>query len=103
MRLELLLVQNIRVLLQGRGLSQRDLAKWVGHHETWLSKILKADRGLKLKEVDRVADFFGMEAYQLLSPGISVERRRGQRRSGRERREATDRRQAPPRPTTRRR
>lgn len=94
MRTELLLNENVRELLRRRGLSQRDLADWMGHHETWLSKILKEERGLKLKEVDRMADFFGMKAYQLLAPGIGprTERRRGDRRSGRERRSEDDRR-----------
>lgn len=98
MRTELVLNENVRELLRRRGLSQRDLADWMGHHETWLSKILKEERGLKLKEVDRMADFFGMKSYQLLAPGIGplTERRRGDRRSGRERRGDQDRRKPDP-------
>lgn len=67
---------------------------WVGKHETWISKILKEDRGIQLKDLDKIADFFGLTVHQLFSPGISplTERRRGQRRSGRERRGTTDRR-----------
>lgn len=95
MRTELLLLQNIRSLLRARGQTQRDLADWMGHHETWLSKIMQENRGMRMKEVDRVADFFGLKAHQLLQPGISVERRRGERRAGRERRGGIDRRQAP--------
>lgn len=95
LRASLLLLQNIRDLLARRRQDQRDLAMWVGHHETWLSKILNEDRSVRLKDLDKIADFFGLEPYQLFSPGISplTERRRGERRSGRERRAGHDRRQ----------
>lgn len=94
MRTELILVHNIRALLDQRKDSQRDLAMWMGHHESWLSKILKAERRLGLDEIDRMADYFGLQGYQLLAPGIGplTERRRGDRRSGRERRSGGDRR-----------
>lgn len=37
---------------------------------------------------DRIADFFGVETYQLLQPGVAslTERRKAERRNGRERR-----------------
>lgn len=98
MRTDLLLVNNIRTLLQTRGQDQRALASWVGHHETWLSKVMREDRGVRLKDLDRIADFFGISVHQLLAPGVSpvTERRRGQRRSSRERRSSLDRRQGTP-------
>lgn len=94
MRTDRLLLLNVQTLLRARGLKQRDLAIWMGHHETWISKILKEQRGVDLKEIDRLADFFGMDGFQLLCPGSSdmTERRRGERRAGRERRSGTDRR-----------
>lgn len=98
MRTDLLLVANIRSLLHARGQDQRALASWVGHHETWLSKVMREDRGVRLKDLDRIADFFGISVHQLLAPGVSTvsERRRGPRRSGRERRNPVDRRQGTP-------
>lgn len=94
MKTEYLLLQNIRALLEGRGFYQRDLAMWVGKHETWLSKILQEDRGIRMKDLDRIADFFGLSSYELLQPGIGplTERRRGDRRSDRDRRGGGDRR-----------
>lgn len=93
MRTRLLLLQNIDALLQRRGLKKGDLASWVGHHGSWIGKIMKQERGIDLDDLDRVADFFDLSAWQLLGPGISFERRRGERRSGRDRRSAQDRRE----------
>lgn len=109
MRADLLLSQNIRSLLLKRKQDQRELAMWAGHHETWISKILNGGRGLRLKDLDKIADFFGLTVHQLFSPGISeyTERRRGERRSGRDRRGGRDRREresvADRRPAPRRR
>ena len=47
------------------------------------------ERGVPLKHLDRIADFFGIATYQLLQPGISP---LTERRSGRERRTGHDRR-----------
>jgi hypothetical protein len=71
------------------------LAVWCHKTDGWLSKILADEpdhakaRGLPVKYLDRIADFFGLATYQLLQPGISAltERRKGtERRSGRDRR-----------------
>lgn len=82
--------QNVLALLKGRRLTQRDLAQWCRRSESWASKILELDstREFPLKYWDRIADFFGISTYQLLQPGISAvtERRKGERRSGIERR-----------------
>lgn len=91
-----LLRHNIRTLLRARGQHYADLAQWCHKSRAWLTKILKEDRDdptdvrdFRLKELDRIADFFGLAAYQLFQPGISplTERRAGHdRRSGRDRR-----------------
>jgi len=77
-----LLVQNIRTLLAARGVDDKALATWCGHQPAWLSKILAGDRGIKLSDLDCIADFFGLTVMQLFSPGISAltERRRFARR-----------------------
>lgn len=93
LKAEYLLIQNIRALLAARGVDDKALAMYCGHKPAWLSKILSGERGIGLPDLDKVADFFGLTASQLLQQGISplTERRRAERRSGDERR-AKDRR-----------
>lgn len=89
MRAERILAENISAILRARGLSQKDLAQWCEHTETWLSSILRGERHFRVIDYDRIADFFGIAVYQLFQPGISqvTERRKGRdRRSGRDRR-----------------
>lgn len=82
--------KNIETLLKARGHTRHDLAFWCRRSDAWLSKILgNSDRNLPLKYLDRIAEFFGLAAYQLFQPGISplTERRNGKdRRSGQDRR-----------------
>jgi hypothetical protein len=92
------LKSNIDELLRKRGQTRKDLALWCHKSESWISQIfreprgadglVRPERGLPLKYLDRIADFFGLHAYQLFQPGISplTERRAGERRLGRERR-----------------
>lgn len=90
MKANLLLKQNIKAMLTARRQHQKDLAQWCRQTEGWLSHILTDEsRGIPLKYLDRIADFFGIATYQLLQPGITplTERRtRVQRRSGHDRR-----------------
>lgn len=88
-----LLKENVRTLLHHRKEDQSTLAAWVGHSKSWINKFLndETDRTeLQLRDLDKIADFFGIEAYQLFQPGISLltERRLSgtDRRSGQERR-----------------
>lgn len=89
-----LLVQNIRSLLIARGEDDKALAMWAGHRPAWISKILSSERGIKLKDLDKIADFFGLTVAQLFQHGISplTERRKKARRSGQDRRTGIDRR-----------
>lgn len=84
-----ILRENIRSLLIARKEDQVALARWCGHDKSWLNKFLNEGRGIRLADLDRIGAFFGVEAYQLLQPGIS---RLTERRSGEERRTNTDRR-----------
>lgn len=84
-----LLAQNIRALIRARGTSDRALAAFCGHSGAWLSKVLKLDgdprdhREMSMADMDKVADFFGLQVSDLLSYGIAsvLERRRAERRS----------------------
>lgn len=95
MRATLLLKRNIDTLLKARGQTRKDLADWCRRSEGWISQILKdppavgPERGIPIKYLDRIADFFGIATYQLFQPGISAITER--RKSG-ERRKYTDRR-----------
>lgn len=84
-----ILRENIRSLLIARKEDQVALARWCGHDKSWLNKFLNEGRGIRLADLDRIGAFFGVEAYQLLQPGIS---RLTERRSDVERRTNTDRR-----------
>lgn len=89
MKASYLFKHNVDALLRARGQTRHDLAQWCRRTDAWLSKILgKDDRNLPLKYLDRIADFFGISAFQLFQPGISplTERRRLERRTGRDRR-----------------
>ena len=88
MKANRIIKQNIEALLKARGLPRRDLAQWCYRSDSWLSKILREERReFAAKDLDRIADFFGLAAYQLFQPGLAVERRKSvDRRSGRERR-----------------
>lgn len=88
-----LLKANIDALLRARHQSRHDLAQWCRRTDAWLSKILSDSptdqaRGLPLKYLDRIADFFGLATYQLFQPGLGGvgERRRAERRSSKDRR-----------------
>jgi hypothetical protein len=60
-----LLRRNITDLLLTRKESQHSLAFSIGHHKTWLNKFLNGDREIQFKDLDGIANFFGLQAYQL--------------------------------------
>ena len=85
-----LLKQNIEALLRARHQDQKDLAQWCRRTEAWLSAALsKEERGIPVKYLDRIADFFGLATYQLFQPGITP---LTERRSRVDRRRVKDRR-----------
>ena len=89
MRADRLLADNLRALIHERRAKQYELARWCGHSEVWISQILRNERTVTVKDLDRIADFFGLQPYHLFQPGIHgvAERRSGtDRRSGKERR-----------------
>lgn len=83
-----LVAENIGSLLRARNQSQHDLALWCRHSDVWISNFLAGKRDIPLRELDRIADFFGVATYQMFQPGISplTERRKAERRKGHERR-----------------
>lgn len=79
---------NVLALLAARKESQADLASWLKHDRSWINKFLNGERQVQLKDLDRIADFFGIATYQLFQPGISPlsERRVQERRKRPDRR-----------------
>lgn len=81
---------NIKALLHAQHRKQKDLTDYLGVTEGWLSNILTKDsRNMQLQYIDRMADFFRVEPYQLFQPGIVPDTNR---RSGKDRRSGRDRR-----------
>jgi transcriptional regulator with XRE-family HTH domain len=81
--------ENIKTLLRIHKVDQKDVAMAMGRHPTTLNKFLQGTREIQFKDLDAIADFFGVATYELFQPGGNTltERRSGQeRRSGRERR-----------------
>lgn len=89
MKASRLLAENITALLELRHATQHDLAFYCRHQDVWLSYILSGKRGMPIDELDRVAEFLGVEVYQLFQPGVSrnSERRISERRVQKERRQ----------------
>ena len=90
----MLLAQNIRALLDSRMVEHRTLAMWCGHKPPWVSKILSGERGIPVRELGKIADFFGLTVSDLFLYGISSmnDRRRRERRAPSDRRTGRDRR-----------
>lgn len=91
MRADNIMRANVSGLLRVRHITQHALAMWMKHDKSWINKFLRGQRQLQLKDLDRIADFFGLDSYQLFQPGTSddSERRHGpDRRTGKERRGA---------------
>lgn len=81
--------RNLEYLLMARKETQVALAFATGIDKSTINKFLKGTRELQLADLDKVADYFGVETHQLFQPGIS---RFGERRSGIDRRAGKDRR-----------
>lgn len=90
MRANPLLKANIDELLRRKRATRKDLAVWCYKSESWISHIYgDDDREIPSKHLDRIAAFFGMQAYQLFMPGIV---KQFERRSARDRRMGHERR-----------
>jgi transcriptional regulator with XRE-family HTH domain len=88
MRAARLLAENVSALLKKKGMKQTDLAQWCRHSDVWVSQFLRGERNWQLDDLDRVADFLGLDTHELFRPGIAAEtdRRVAQRRVNPERR-----------------
>lgn len=81
--------RNVAMLLDVRKESQTAMAFALNKPKSWINKFLNERRAIQLRDLNRIADYFGLEAYELLQPGLTsaTERRvNPDRRSGQERR-----------------
>jgi transcriptional regulator with XRE-family HTH domain len=91
---EEILRRRVAALLEHSGQTRKDLAIYLGHQPSWATEFFQGRHGVALKDLDRLARFFGLSVPQLFElDGYRFrDRRRGQRRCLKERRSGNDRR-----------
>jgi transcriptional regulator with XRE-family HTH domain len=89
-----LLRRRVGDLLHHSGRTRKDFAIYLGKAPSWATEFFQGRHGVSLKDLDRVARFFGVSVPQLFEiDGYRFrERRLSQRRCGKDRRGAGDRR-----------
>lgn len=93
-----ILRRRMRALLDHSGRTQKELAIYLGKQPSWATAFFQGRHGVTLKDIDRVARFFGVSVPQLfeIDGHRFRDRRIAQRRSGRgDRRSGKERRKAP--------
>lgn len=58
--------QRIKRLLEDRGKTQREFARWLGHGDQWASNLLRGEFSLSLDQIDRVAAFFKVPPSEII-------------------------------------
>lgn len=58
--------QRIKRLLEDRGKTQREFARWLGHGDQWASNLLRGEFTLSLDELDRVGQFFNVPPSEIV-------------------------------------
>ena len=90
--------RRVQALLDHSGRTRKDLAIYLGKSPSWSTEFFQGRHGVTLKDLDRLARFFGLSVPALFEmDGYRFrDRRRDQRRTGMaERRSGKDRRKAP--------
>jgi transcriptional regulator with XRE-family HTH domain len=89
-----LLRRRVGDLLHHSGRTRKDFAIYIGKQPSWATEFFQGRHGVPLRDLDRVARFFGVSVPQLFEiDGYRFrERRMGERRSKKERRGGKDRR-----------
>ena len=75
---DMILVKNIRTLLDARHIHDGALARHCGHSPPWLSKIMKGERQVALRDLAKIGAFFAVPVSDLLSPDLIVDLERRQ-------------------------
>ena len=74
--------KNVKYYRMKSGLSQEDLADECGLHRTYISEIERFKRNVSLENVQRIAEAFNIDAYELLNPQIQLKQLRSERIPG---------------------
>ena len=92
-----ILRRRVEALLAHTERTRKDLAIYLGKQPSWTTEFLQGRHGVTLKDLDRLARFFGLSVPQLFElDGYRFrDRRRGERRSSRDRRNGGERRKGP--------
>ena len=92
-----ILRRRVSALLEFSGRTRKDFAIYLGKHPSWATEFFQGRHGVTLKDLDRVARFFGVSVPQLfeLDGHRFRDRRRSERRAGRDRRTSGERRKGP--------
>lgn len=92
-----ILRRRVAALLQFSGRTRKDFAIYIGKSPSWSTEFFQGRHGATLKDLDRIARFFGVSVPQLfeIDGHRFRERRVTQRRSGRQRRSGIERRKNP--------
>lgn len=92
-----ILRRRVDALLHHSGQTRKELALYMGKEPSWTTDFLLGHNGIRLKDLDRLARFFGLSVAALFElDGYRFrDRRRHNRRSGiADRRKGEDRRKA---------
>lgn len=89
-----ILRRRVAALLEFSGRTRKDFAIYVGKQPSWATEFFQGHHGATLKDLDRIARFFGVSVPQLfeIDGHRFRERRMAQRRSGQQRRSGSERR-----------
>lgn len=92
-----ILRRRVDALLQHSGQTRKALALYMGKQPSWATEFLQGHHSVTIKDLDRLARFFGISVPALFEfDGHRFrERRRSQRRGVGERRSGKERRKAP--------
>jgi transcriptional regulator with XRE-family HTH domain len=91
-----ILRRRVDALLRHSGRTRKDLALYLGKQPSWSTEFFQGRHSVTLRDLDALARFFGVSVPSLFDiDGYRFrERRRAQRRTGRERRRGIDRRKS---------
>lgn len=62
------IVDNVRMVLRGKDLSQKDLARKISMPEATMSKMLHKTRAISIDEVDKIAKALEIPVHKLYNP-----------------------------------
>lgn len=93
-----ILRRRVAALLQSSGHTRKDLATYLGKQPSWSTEFFQGRHGVTVKDLDKLARFFGVSVpslFEIDGHRFRDRRRAQRRRSGPDRRSGLDRRNSP--------